>query len=131
MLYLVWHKCLKYPDFGEMLLAIPDNVAIIENQNGFKKVKVGDWGCKNPEAKEAYDKRLAELKGSGKATGKMKEAATIDTWSVGKWTGMNHCGKILMACRTALRNHTVPHIDFQELNDAKIYLFGKLLIFNA
>ena len=83
MLYLVWHKCLKYPDFGEMLLAIPDNVAIIENQNGFKKVKVGDWGCKNPEAKEAYDKRLAELKRSGKATGKMKEAATIDTWNEG------------------------------------------------
>ena len=129
MLYLVWLKCKTHPKFCEILLAVPDDVAIIENQNGFKKVKVGDWGCKNPDAKSAYDKRLKELSLGGKSTNKMKETATIETWSKGVWVGCNHCGKILMACRTALRNNTEPYIDYQALNDAKIYLFGKLLIF--
>lgn len=131
MLYLVWLKCKTHPKFREMLLAVPDDTVIIENQNGFKKVRVGDWGCKNADAKAAYDQRLKELKGAGKATTKMKESATIDTWNIGVWTGMNHCGKILMACRAALRNGTEPFINYRALNDAEVYLFGERLIFNS
>ena len=130
MLYLVWLKCQTYPKFSEMLLAIPDDTVIIENQNGFKKVKVGDWGCKNRDSKLEYDKRVKELKNGGRATTKIKEKATIETWGVGVWKGMNHCGKILMACRAALRRGSTPNINFQALNDAEIYLFGKRLTFN-
>lgn len=131
MLYLVWQKCKAHPKFCDMLLAVPDGTVIIENQNGFKKVRVGDWGCKNADAKAAYDQRLKVLMGARKATTKMKEKATIETWNLGVWKGMNHCGKILMACRAALRNGTEPFIDYRALNDAEVYLFGERLIFNS
>lgn len=130
MLYLVWIKCKSYPDFRDMLLAIPDGTAIIENQNGFKKVKVGDWGCKNPVAMKAYKERCKALREQGISTAKAKEAATTQTWNNGIWTGCNHQGKILMACRTALRNRNEPCIDFQAMNDAEIFLFGQRLNFS-
>lgn len=129
MLYLVWEKCKQHPEFCDMLLAIPDNVAIIENQSRMNKVKVGDWGCKNKEASKAYVKKKNELKRE-KVT-KYEEKATILTMNTGVWEGMNHQGKILMMCRAALRKGVEPFIDFQTMNDAKIYLFGKLLTFNA
>ena len=129
MLYLVWLKCQKYPEFRKMLLAIPDDTAIIESQNGVKNVKIGNWGCLNPDAKKATRLLKRKLIDSGMAATKAKEAAAIQSWNVGKWTGMNHQGKILMACRAALRTGTEPYIDYQALNDAEIYLFGKKLIF--
>ena len=130
MLYLVWIKCKSHPDFRDMLLAIHDDTAIIENQNGFKKVKVGDWGCKNPVAMKAYKERCKALREQGISTAKAKEAATTQTWNNGIWTGCNHQGKILMACRTALRNGNEPCIDFQAMNDAEIFLFGQRLNFS-
>jgi len=130
MLYLVWEKCKRYEDFREMLLAIPDDWAIIESQNPFAKVKVGNWGCKNLEAHKAYKSKVKELKEGGmKGELKIKEKATIDTWNIGIWTGCNHQGKILMACRTALRTGTEPCIQYELINDAEVYLFGRLLHF--
>ena len=130
MLYLVWLKCKQHPEFCEMLAAIPDNYVIIENQNPFKKVKKGNWGCKNSAALKAYNAKVKQLKATGmKGVIKIKEAATIATWNVGVWEGCNHQGKILMACRTALRTGTVPCIRYDLINKAKVYLFGKLLHF--
>jgi hypothetical protein len=94
-----------------MLLAIPDNTAIIESQNGVKNVKIGNWGCLNPDAKKATRLLKRKLIDGGMAATKAKEAAAIQSWNVGKWTGMNHQGKILMACRAALRTGTEPYID--------------------
>ncbi len=128
MLYLVWEKCKQHPEFCEMLLAIPDNVAIIENQSRMNKVLVGDWGCKNNAARKAYYKKLDELE--RKKVKRREEKATILSMNTGVWEGMNHQGKILMACRKALRDGAEPYIDYDVLNDAKIYLFGKLLTFN-
>lgn len=39
-------------------------------------------------------------------------------------------GKILMLCKIALRNNTVPPIDYDLLREKKIYLFGELLTFD-
>jgi len=130
MLYLVWLKCKTHPDFCRDLLAVPDSTALIENQNEVPTNGIGDWGCLNPDAKKAKRKMSNELQGKGISEFKANETAAINTWNIGTWVGMNHCGKILMACRTALRNGTEPFIDYQALNDAKIYLFGKLLIFS-
>lgn len=130
MLYLVWLKCQTHAEFREMLLATSDNTAIIENQNEVKYVKEGDWGCLNHDAKLAYRRRSRELQEEGMSEIRSKEEANIETWNVGVWKGMNHCGKILMACRAALRSGSTPNINFQALNDAEIYLFGKRLTFN-
>ena len=130
MLYLVWIKCKTHKEFRDRLLAIPDDTYIIEDQN--RVSKVGDWGCLNPEAYEAFKEKRREIKKGNKGSRlKIREQATEATWNIGVWRGMNHCGKILMACRSALRNDTEPYIDYQALNDAKIYLFGKLLTFNV
>jgi len=138
MLYLVWEKCKQHPAFREMLLATPDDCALIENQNSFAKVKEGDWGCKNAVAQEAYRKEVkrlmaAEVK-AGKKVGesvpiRIKQQATIKTWNQGVWEGCNHQGKILMACRSALRMGTEPCIRYDLLNEAEIYLFGHKLHF--
>ena len=129
MLYLVWLKCKTHPDFCRDLLAVPDSTVLIENQNEVPTNGIGDWGCLNPDAKKAKRKMCNELQGKGMSEFKAKEAASINTWNIGKWTGMNHCGKILMACRAALRTGTEPYIDYQALNDAEIYLFGEKLTF--
>jgi len=73
-----------------------------------------------------HSKQLIE---GGMSKTKAKETSTIQSWIVGRWIGMNHQGKILMACRAALRTGTEPYIDYQALNDAEIYLFGKKLTF--
>ena len=131
MLYLVWEKCKAHPEFRKILLAIPDRYAIIESQNPFPAVKIGDWGCKNLEALKAYKQRVKELEESGSLSSKIKikNQAVIDTWNIGTWEGCNHQGKILMACRKALRTKTQPCIDYAALNEAQIYLFGQLLEF--
>ena len=130
MLYLVWKKCKTHRDFARLLLNVPDKYVIIENQNPFAKVRVGDWGCKNYDALKAYKQKVKELEQTMNASKlKIKEAATIATWNEGVWEGRNHQGKILMACRTALRTKTTPPINIKALNDAKIYLLGELLEF--
>ena len=43
----------------------------------------------------------------------------------------NNMGKILMMCKIALQNNTVPPIDYELLRAKKIYLFGKLLTFDG
>lgn len=131
MLYLVWLKCLKYPDFRDRLLAIPDDTVIIENQSRMNKIKLGDWGCKNDDAKYAYYRKLDELKACGtRSRIECEESATIQSWNIGIWRGFNYQGKILMSCRHALRKGIAPQIDTQALNNAKIYLFGKRLVFS-
>ena len=49
---------------------------------------------------------------------------------VGCFVGENNMGKIMMLCKIALRNNTVPPIDYELLREKKIYLFGELLTFD-
>lgn len=131
MLYLVWCKCQQNPEFAQMLLAIPDDWVIVENQNGFSTVgRIGDWGCKNELARKELHEIKREIKAS-KERGKIKkiEAAKLATGQHGVWVGRNYQGKILMACRASLRTNSIPYIDYDALNNARIYLLGNLLHF--
>lgn len=131
MLYLVWCKCLQNPEFAQMLLAIPDDWVIIENQNGFNSIgTVGDWGCVNVIAeKERRQINKAIKQSQERNMVKRKDSAKLETGQHGIWIGMNHQGKILMACRAALRTNSIPYIDFNSLNMAHIYFLGNLLRF--
>lgn len=131
MLYAVWLKCKQNKRFADMLLAIPEDYVILENQNGFHGWELADWGCKNREAYKAYmqaNKLITASNATG--IGKLRDEAKLKACEFGIWEGMNHQGKILMACRDALRKGSVPPIDYELLNNAKIFLFGKLLTFS-
>ena len=47
----------------------------------------------------------------------------------GNYIGANGMGRILMACREALRTNTVPTIDSDKLNAANIWILGQKLQF--
>ncbi len=131
MLYAVWLKCLQNDNFSKMLTEIPDDYIIVENQNGFHGWSIADWGCKNKLAFQKYKKEKEKIKFSGATKGitRLMDNAKLETGQIGVWVGMNHQGKILMACRKALIKGNEPPIDYCVLNNAEIYLFGKRLIF--
>ena len=47
----------------------------------------------------------------------------------GVFEGKNFMGKILMLCREALKNDSVPPIDFDLLKSKNIYLLGRKVVF--
>ena len=47
----------------------------------------------------------------------------------GNYVGANGMGRILMACREALRTNTVPAIDTNKLNEAGIWILGQKVQF--
>jgi phosphoglycolate phosphatase len=50
---------------------------------------------------------------------------------IGEWVGTNCMGKILTVCKWHLEHNTTPSIDYELLRSKQIYLFGKLLRFEA
>ena len=119
MLYVVWQKCIGNADFRNLLLSIPDDAVIIEDSTA-------NYGatCRKKELCAAYptmkkkDLNLLIAEECGKIT------------DVGCFVGENNMGKIMMLCKIALRNNTVPPIDYELLREKKIYLFGELLTFD-
>jgi predicted NAD-dependent protein-ADP-ribosyltransferase YbiA (DUF1768 family) len=136
MLWLNWQKCLVDKDFRERLCSIPSDYVIVENQNGFTHASAR-WGCKNEVAKNERNmirKKLLEAnldksKSDKLSKSKIWNIAELESWDKGVWKGRNYQGKILMECRRALLTNTQPRIDIEALNNAQIYIDGKLLKF--
>ena len=136
MLWLNWQKCLVDKDFRERLCSIPSDYVIVENQNGFTHA-TARWGCKNEVAKNERNmirKKLLEAnldksKSDKLSKSKIWNIAELESWEKGVWKGRNYQGKILMECRRALLTNTQPRIDIEALNNAQIYIGGKLLKF--
>ena len=135
MLYVVWQKCIGNSNFRNLLLSIPNDVVIIEDSTANHGATSSVWGAKNKElrkARRARKKKLcAEYPNMKKKDLNLlisKECAKIT--DVGYFIGQNNMGKILMLCKIALRNNTVPPIDYDLLREKKIYLFGELLTFD-
>lgn len=134
MLYVVWQKCLCNEAFRKLLLSLPMDAVIIEDSTFQNGRTATVWGCRNT----ALRKRLTSLKKELKAQGKCKAAIKreqdkmrLGEWStVGVFRGQNIMGKILMACRDALRQGTEPLIDYALLENAHIHLLGRELSFN-
>jgi hypothetical protein len=47
----------------------------------------------------------------------------------GNYIGGNGMGRILMACREALRTNSVPAIDTDKLNEAGVWILGQRVTF--
>ena len=140
MKFVVWQKCKGNEEFRKMLLAIPQNVIIVENSTYHKKPKEsedksGFWGARNRELEEKRDilERsviLANPQSTKKELEKMANKARNSIHSFGTWEGTNCMGKILTLCKYHLHNHTELPIDYDLLRSKQIYLFGKLLTFD-
>ena len=136
MLYVVWHKCIVNVDFRNLLLSIPDDVVIIEDSTSNYGATSSVWGAKNKELRAVRRALKKELIAHNPTMRKKdlnllisKECGNIT--NVGSFVGENNMGKILMMCKIALQNNTVPPIDYELLRAKKIYLFGELLTFNG
>lgn len=136
MLYVVWYKCIGNADFRSLLLSIPDDAVIIEDSTANYGATSSVWGAKNKELRAVRRALKKELIAHNPTMRKKdlnllisKECGNIT--NVGSFVGENNMGKILMMCKIALQNNTVPPIDYELLRAKKIYLFGELLTFNG
>ena len=135
MLYVVWTKCLGNANFRKVLLSLPVDAVIIEDSTFQNGRTATVWGTKNAELKGRLNQLKKELKAKGMSKAAIKrelDARRLGEWAnVGLFRGKNVMGKILMACRDALRNGSEPQIDYTLLREKRINLLGHLLIFEV
>lgn len=135
MLYCVWTKCLGNGDFRKVLLSLPVDAVIIEDSTFQAGVTATVWGTRNAELKRRLNELKKELKAKGVTKAAIKrelDGKRLGEWAtIGVFRGKNVMGKILMACRDALRNGSEPQIDYALLREKRINLLGHLLTFEV
>ena len=135
MLYVVWMKCLGNADFRKVLLSLPVDAVIIEDSTFQNGRTATVWGTKNAELKSRLNLLKKELKSKGMKKAAIKheqDTKRLGEWaSIGEFRGKNIMGKILMACRDALRNGSEPLIDYALLSEKRINLLGRLVSFET
>ena len=135
MLYCAWMKCLGNGDFRKVLLSSPVDAEIIEDSTFQAGATAAVWGTKNAELRSRLNLLKKELKAKGMSKAAIKrelDGKRLGEWAaVGVFRGKNVMGKILMACRDALRNGSEPQIDYTLLREKKINLLGHLLTFEV
>lgn len=134
MLYVVWHKC-SNANFRNLLLSIPNDAVIIEDSTANHGATSSVWGAKNKElmcVRRVLKKELIAHNPTMKKKdlNKLISKECSKITDIGSFVGENNMGKILMMCKIALQNSTVPPIDYDLLREKKIYLFGELLTFD-
>jgi len=135
MLYVVWSKC-QNKAFADVLKRIPKNTIIIENSTHQSSETALFWGASNQELEDARTVIETEVEilnpyitVKSIERKKMEERNRIN--DIGKWAGTDCMGKILTVCKWHLEHNTTPSIDYELLRSKSIYLFGKLLRFEA
>lgn len=135
MLYVVWCKAVGNIDFQRLLLSLPSDVVIIEDSTFQKSPTASFWGTKNREQSllhRALDKRLKGEGISKCSRSKILDSKRLLEWRrIGCFEGCNVMGKILMLCRDALKERTVPAIDLDLLRSKNIFLLGNRLTFDC
>lgn len=134
MLHCVWRKCKGNEDFRKLLQSIPSDIILVENTTTDHGGSADFWGCRNKELvkrrKEIEKQLRAQHEGMPKKEIEyMINVETNKIDDIGEWNGQNNIGKILMICKQCLENNTTPDIDYKILNQANIYIAGKLLRF--
>lgn len=134
MVYVVWRKCLGNEDFRNLLLSFPKDAIIIEDSTFLKGRRATIWGCRNDELKKRFDVLRKDMKAQGKCKAAIKreqDKMRLGEWStIGVFKGQNLMGKTLMTCKQALEQGIEPPIDYALLQEVRINLLGKELIFN-
>lgn len=135
MLCVVWAKCLGNADFRKLLLSLPVDAVIIEDSTFQAGATATVWGTRNAELKKRLNLLKNELKAKGMTKAAIKRELDAkrlgELATLGEFRGKNVMGKILMACRDALRNGSVPQIDYALLREKRINLLGHFLTFEV
>ena len=138
MLLVVWEKCKHSKEFRDLLLSIPNNAIIIENSTMQAKSPTKlVWGCENYELMNFRSKKSLQIEEKLRNEGvTIKKTINHSMMivensinNIGVWEGRNLMGKILTCCKIALRENSVPPIDYELLNRSEIYWFGEKLKF--
>ena len=133
MLYVVWNKVKGNEKFRDLLMSLPEDAVIIEDSTMQNNQTATLWGARNKTLKFNLQRYNRELKSAGYGKTAIKALADVkrlEEWRhEGKFVGKNILGKILMLCRDAMKNNTVPPIDFELLRRKNIHLNGKKLTF--
>ena len=135
MLYVVWCKTVGNENFRNMLLSFPNDAVIIEDSTFQNGTTAAVWGAKNKVHKELSNSHEKELKANREKKGAIRKA--LDGKRLGEWrkqgtfVGKNIMGKILMLCREAALNGTIPPIDVNLLKSKNIHFFGRALTFES
>lgn len=134
MMYIVWSKLLQNPSFRSILLKIPSDAVIVEDESDRKNI-ADRWGCVNLTMKELrkvdkkkiireYGKRICKTR-----LKQMIKESEMNIKNEGVFVGQNAMGKILMIARNCLIEGVAPAIDYDLLNGADIYWWGGKLQF--
>lgn len=135
MLYVVWCKCAGNEAFRNLLLSFPADAVIIEDSTFQRGATATFWGARNQEQRIAYNALSKMLKRDGMKKSRRKavlDSHRLDEWrNIGKFIGCNCMGKILMLCRDALMQGSVPPINMELLRSKNINLLGTVLAFDS
>lgn len=132
MFWVVWQKVIGNEDFKNLLLSVPDDAIIIENSSWQTSETATIWGCKNMELRRIRQNVKLEIENisthmTKKDVEHLVSVETNKVNQVGVFTGQNNLGKILMLCREAIKNNTIPKIDYNLLSKYDIFLMNKRL----
>lgn len=134
MLYVVWCKCVGNETFRNLLMSLPHDAVIIENSTFQKGRTATFWGTKNEKQYSLHKSLCKILKNEGLSKNqrnKILDGYRLNQWNKeGIYVGCNCMGKILMLCRDALNNGSLPPIDFSMLRERSINFFGHILTFD-
>ena len=134
MLYVVWCKCVGNEDFRSLLVSIPREAVIIEDSTHQHGATASFWGAKNSVHRSLHVALNRQLRSEGMS--KCRRKALLNGHRLNQWRdkgvyiGCNVMGKILMLCRDALLEGSVPPIDIALLRSKRIHLLGKPLSFD-
>lgn len=132
MKYVVWQKC-QHPDFAWLLKQVPLAAHTVENTSLHKGDKAVFWGARNATLMKRRKEVEAEVAQRpfrfNKDRAVAQTAASNRVNEVGVFEGKNVMGKIIKLCSLALIFGEQLQIDYQLLNQSKLFLLGKPLTF--
>lgn len=132
MLYCVWEKTRQNDEFRRLLMAVPENAAIIEDSS-FKPKSDRYWGCVNLERKAFASLTRRYVRTLGLGTQQERRGAVNallwDFCNIGVFEGRNQMGRILTYIKYCLHKGTEPDIDYSLLDRKRIYLLGNRVEF--
>lgn len=135
MLYVVWQKCTGNERFASMLLALPQDAVIIEDSTNQTSPSATFWGTRNTALWARVEAYKETLQAEGLDESEVKHRCNVmrlgEYSQTGEYKGCNALGKILMMCKQALHQGTVPTIDYPLLAARHIHLMGKDLFQEA
>lgn len=134
MLFVLWQKCQQNSEFASLLKWIPIDAHIIENTSYHNGDTATFWGAMNKEQMAARERIEDEVAKNQTfkykyqlSHAQMLASNTIN--NIGSFVGTNVMGKIIKLCSLSLIYNQTPPIDYELLEEKKLFMLGTPLKF--